>query len=115
MKLSPRDLRGRRNVRKVKRLARGAKALRRANKLRKIASAGSGVGLVAGLAGVDLVDTALLKASDPAEYRRRMVALKKNPAKYMAGNVGKNLKRGAKKLGCGVGKIFNKKRRGKRC
>ncbi len=118
-----------RNTAKAAKLARGAKYL----------AAGTGVvavvGIAAGAAGVDPVEMATLKATNPAEYQRRMQALKKNPLKYMGNNVknntakvgrgigkgaravgqgtkkvGQGIGRGAKKFGNGVKKVFAKRK-----
>lgn len=104
-----------RNTAKAAKLARGAKYL----------AAGTGVGAVVGVAaaaaGVDPTELAALKATNPAEYRRRMQALKKNPVKYMGknvknnvGKVGRGLKRGGRKIGKGVKKIFAKRKKKRR-
>ena len=83
-----------RNTAKAAKLAKGAKYL----------AAGTGVvavvGLAAGAAGLDPVEMATLKATNPAEYQRRMRALKKNPLKYM----GNNVKNNTAKVGRGIGK-----------
>lgn len=111
------------------RTAKAAKAAKTANNVRKaakIAAAGTGVGAVvgigAGLAGVDPVEMATLKATNPAEYKRRMAALKKNPAKYMGDNIKNNTTKGVRnvakatgKVGCGVGNAFKKKADRGRC
>jgi hypothetical protein len=78
--------------------------------------AGTGVGVTAGLAGVDPIEMAALKATNPAEYQRRMRDLKKNPVKYMGNNIknngrkiGRGVKNGTRKLGQGVKRVFAKK------
>jgi hypothetical protein len=99
-----------RNTARAVKLARGAKYL----------AAGTGVGAVvgvtAGLAGVDPIEMAALKATNPAEYQRRMRDLKKNPVKYMGNNIknngrkiGRGVKNGTRKLGQGVKRVFAKK------
>jgi hypothetical protein len=115
-------------ARKARNTARAVKLVRGA----KYLAAGTGVlavvGATAGLAGVDPVEMAALKATNPAEYERRMRDLKKNPMKYMGKSiknntkkigqgvkngtkkVGQGLKNGTKKFGQGVKKIFVKKK-----
>ena len=99
-----------RNTARAVKLARGAKYL----------AAGTGVsavvGVTAGLAGVDPVEMAALKATNPAEYQRRMRDLKKNPVKYMGNNIknngrkiGQGVKNGTRKLGQGVKRVFARK------
>jgi hypothetical protein len=99
-----------RNTARAVKLARGAKYL----------AAGTGVaavvGVTAGLAGVDPIEMAALKATNPAEYQRRMRDLKKNPVKYMGNNIknngrkiGRGVKNGTRKLGQGVKRVFAKK------
>ena len=99
-----------RNTARAVKLARGAKYL----------AAGTGVGAVvgvtAGLAGVDPIEMAALKATNPAEYQRRMRDLKKNPVKYMGNNIknngrkiGQGVKSGTRKLGQGVKRVFARK------
>ena len=91
------------------------------------------VGITAELAGVDPIEMATLKAINPAEYNRRMKALKKNPAKYMGNNIKNNTNNAAKKVGnstktaskavgkagkkvgCGIGSVFKKKGNKKSC
>lgn len=112
-----------RNTAKAMKMVRGAKYL----------AAGTGVaavvGVTAGLAGVDPVEMATLKATNPAEYERRMRELKKNPMKYMGKNIknntkkigqgiakgskkfGQGVKNGTKKFGQGVKKVFAKKKK----
>ena len=87
-------------------------------KAAKIMAAGTGVAAVAGLAasaaGLDPTELALLKATDPAAYKRKMRALKKNPAKYVAKNVKGNVKKvgkGVKKFGRKASRVFKKKNR----
>jgi len=122
---------------KVARHANNARKAAKAAKFAKIAAGGTGVGAVvgitAGLAGVDPIEMATLKATNPAEYNRRMNALKKNPAKYMGNNIKNNTKKAAqnvgkatkvaskavgnagKKAGCGIGNVFKKKANKKKC
>jgi hypothetical protein len=118
-------------------IRKGAKVAKTAGSIAKAAAAGTGVGAVVGitaeLAGVDPIELATLKATDPAEYNRRMKALKKNPVKYMGNNIKNNTKKAAqnvgkatktaakavgtagKKVGCGVGNLFKKKDNKKSC
>lgn len=110
----------RHNAKKVKNL-RKAKKAHKYVKAAKVMAVGTGVGAVAGLAvsaaGLDPTELALLKATDPAAYARKMRALKKNPAKYVAKNVAGNVKKvgkGVKKFGKKVGKVFKKKKKNKR-
>ena len=106
--------------------ARKAAKTMKAAKAAKYAVAGTGVGAVvsvgAGLAGLDPVEMAALKATNPAEYNRRMRDLKKNPVKYVGKNVANNTKKAAqnignagKKVGCGIGNAFKKKSKRKKC
>lgn len=74
------------------------------------------------MAGLDPVEMATLKATNPAEYNRRMRDLKKNPVKYVGKNIGNNTKKVAKnignagkKVGCGFGNAFKKKSKRKKC
>ena len=114
---------------KAAKTAKTANTVRKAAKAAKIAKfavAGTGVGAVVGvgasLAGVDPVEMATLKATNPAEYNRRMTALKTHPVKYMGNNIKNNTKKAAttvanttKKAGCGVGNVFRKKGNKKSC
>lgn len=92
---------------KVARHANSArKTIKAANTARKVGKAalmGTGVGAVvgvtAGLAGVDPVDMAVLKATNPAAYNRKMAALKKNPVKYMGNNIKNNTVKGLTDVG----------------
>jgi len=114
------------NLAKTARTANTMRKASKAAKFAKVAAAGTGVGAVvavgAGLAGVDPVEMAALKATNPAEYNRRMNALKKNPMKYMGNNIKNNTKKVAqnvgnatKKAGCGIGNVFKKKGKKKKC
>ena len=116
-------------VSRASKAAKAAKAAKTANTVRKAAKAakiakfavaGTGVGAVVGvgasLAGVDPVEMATLKATNPAEYNRRMDALKKHPVKYMGNNIKNNSRKAAttvanttKKAGCGVGNVFSRR------
>jgi hypothetical protein len=115
-----------RHANRANKFRKGAKAAKTARNVARIATAGTGVGAVvgitAGLAGVDPIEMATLKATNPAEYNRRMRSLKKNPVKYMGNNMKKNTKKVAqnvgnagKKAGCGIGNVFKKKRNRKKC
>jgi len=115
-----------RNAGKAAQKARAAKNVYKASKAAKLAIAGTGVGAVAtigaGMAGLDPVEMATLKATDPAEYNRRMRDLKKNPVKYVGKNIANNTKKtvqnvgnAGKKFGCGVGNVFKKKGNKKKC
>lgn len=118
-----------RNVNKAAKTAKTANTIRKASKAAKAAkyvAAGTGVGAVvavgAGMAGLDPVEMATLKATNPAEYNRRMNALKKNPVKYVGKNIANNTKKAAqnvgnagKKFGCGIGNVFKKKANEKKC
>lgn len=125
-------------------LRKGVKAANTARNIARVATAGTGVGAVvgitAGLAGVDPIEMATLKATNPAEYNRRMNALKKNPAKYMGDNIKNNTVKtvndvkkagaavgkatqtaskavgtAANKAGCGIGNVFKKKGNKAKC
>lgn len=123
------NLRNGNKAAKLAKTARTANTVRKASKaakFAKVAAAGTGVGAVvavgASLAGVDPVEMAALKASNPAEYNRRMRDLKKNPVKYMGKNIANNTKKAAqnvgnatKKAGCGIGNVFKKKGKKKQC
>jgi len=115
-----------RNASKAAQKARAAKNVYKASKAAKLAIAGTGVGAVAtigaGMAGLDPVEMATLKATNPAEYNRRMRDLKKNPVKYVGKNVANNTKKAVqnvgnagKKVGCGIGNTFKKKKNRKKC
>ena len=121
-----------RNASKGAKAANAAARARQANKIykstkaAKYAIAGTGVGAVvavgAGMAGLDPVEMATLKATNPAEYNRRMRDLKKNPVKYVGKNIGNNTKKAVqnvgnagKKVGCGIGNAFKKKSKRKKC
>lgn len=121
-----RNLNKSRNAANLARKARAAKNVHKASKAAKLAIAGTGVGAVAtigaGMAGLDPVEMATLKATNPAEYNRRMRDLKKNPVKYVGKNIGNNTKKVAKnignagkKVGCGFGNAFKKKSKRKKC
>lgn len=120
------NMRNLRNASKAAKTARAARNVHKASKAAKLAIAGTGVGAVAtigaGMAGLDPVEMAALKATNPAEYNRRMRDLKKNPVKYVGKNIGNNTKKVAKnignagkKVGCGFGNAFKKKSKRKKC
>ncbi len=113
------------NAKAANNARKAAKALKAA-KAAKLAVAGTGVGAAvsigASMAGLDPVEMATLKATNPAEYNRRMRDLKKNPVKYVGKNVANNTKKAAKnvgkagkKVGCGIGNAFKKKGKRKKC
>jgi hypothetical protein len=96
-------------ARKARNTARAVKLARGAKYLAVGTGVGAVVGVTAGLAGADPIEMATLKATNPAEYERRMRDLKKNPMKYMGNNmqnnsrkIGQGVKNGAKKVGRGV-------------
>ena len=121
-----RNLNKGKNAANLARKARAAKNVHKASKAAKLAIAGTGVGAVAtigaGMAGLDPVEMATLKATNPAEYNRRMRDLKKNPVKYVGKNIANNTKKtvqnvgnAGKKVGCGIGNAFKKKSNKKKC
>ena len=105
-------------ARKARNTARAMKLARGARYLAAGTGVGAAVGVTAGLAGVDPVEMAALKATNPAEYERRMRDLKKNPMKYMGKNIknntkkiGRGVKNGTRKFGQGVKKVFAKRKK----
>lgn len=103
------------NAKTANTIRKGAKTANTARNVGKAALMGTGVGAVvgvtAGLAGVDPVEMAMLKATNPGEYNRRMRDLKKNPMKYMGNNIKNNTVKtvnDVKKAGQAVGNATKK-------
>lgn len=103
------------NAKTANNIRKGVKAANAARNVGKAALMGTGVGAVvgvtAGLAGVDPVEMAMLKATNPGEYNRRIRDLKKNPMKYMGNNIKNNTVKtvnDVKKAGQAVGNATKK-------